>query len=266
MKFLTVKLFCLFYIFTTASVAYSQIGNSKHVGPEAIADNGMWEPVLKNTTPRPPTASQQQIARILSIASQMEYVADTMAVKESGLVYVTNLSDLDYLTSFTVTNPSDDYKAATAEFIAKHVGTYISSRADIPALMKLTQRIQTVAQAMACKNAGLKVINSVAAFLRILPFSVEEPSDTYRAEVSTFVAQNISRFVGPRTTIASIIAVEKYTTLVVDAMAVKNAGLAAVRNKQGVLDLAKFAFESPTAAYQYAVREFIRENINRFPL
>lgn len=267
MNLFPVKLFCLISVgLTTLAMAATQYTGSSHTGDQAIPNTKLWETALnKNTSGKPPATSEQQIARILKIASQMEYVTDVMAVKEAGLVYVRNLTDLEYLTSYTVTNPSDSYIAATGEFIAKYVGVYIVSRADIPPLLRLTSRVQNVNQAMDCKNAGLKIATNVSTFLRILPFGFETPSQEYRSQVSTFIAQNIAKVVGQHSSLETIIQIEKYVTLVTDAMAVKNAGLRAVKTKEDLLTLSTFAFEAPTPAYQQAVREFIRNNIARFP-
>ncbi len=257
--------FAVLFGMACAISAMAQSHEVTHSGAVPVYANQAWESVLKENPTRPPTASQLQIARVLSVASQMQYVREAMNVKEAGLVYVANLADFDYLMTYTVENPSDAYITATAEFIARHVGDYIFSRADVPALIKLTERVQTVQQAMACKRAGLKVVNSARSFLEILPFGFSSPSDEYRSQVSTFVANNIRRFLGPKSSIAIIVEIEKYTVLVTEAMAVKNAGLVAVKSKTGLLELSQFAFENPTAAYQTAVSEFIKVNLSRYP-
>ena len=144
-RFLFITVFGAF-----SSIALAQNSESCHTGTEAIVNPDLWEKVMKD--PAPQTAAQKQIAQVLSIASKMDLVSDVMSVKEAGLVYVTNLADLDYLTTFTVENPSEAYITATAEFIAKYVGIYIFDRHDIPALLKLNGRVKTIDQAMACKK------------------------------------------------------------------------------------------------------------------
>lgn len=260
MKTSSILFLCaLHFVLGTVTPSLAQTREDKFVGSEPVINSRIWESMKE------PTPAQQQIARILRIASKMQYVNDVMAVKESGLIYVTNLADLDYLSTFTVSNPSDGYRMATGDFIARHVGTYIRTRADIPALMKLTGRVETVPQAMACKWAGLKVATTAATFLQILPFAVASPSEAYQTMVGAFVAQNISRVLGPKSSIKVILKIESYSVLVSEAMAVKNAGLVAVKTKEDLLSLADFAFESPSSAYQEAIREFIRNNISRFP-
>ncbi len=260
MKTSSILFSCIFlFVLGTASPSFAQTREDKFVGSEPVINSRAWESMKE------PTPAQQQIARILKIASKMQYVNDVMAIKESGLVYVTNLADLYYLSTFTVSNPSDSYRMATGDFIARHVGTYIRTRADIPPLMKLNGRVLTVAQAMECKKAGLKVATTASTFLQILPFAVESPSEAYQRMVGAFVAQNIFRVLGPKSSIKVILKIENYSVFVSEAMAVKNAGLVAVKTKEDLLSLAEFAFEAPSPAYQEAVQVFIRNNISRFP-
>ncbi len=259
-----IKRFLFIAVFgTISSIAIAQNSESRHTGTKAILNLELWEKVTKD--PIPQTAAQKQIAQVLSIASKMDLVSDVMSVKEAGLVYVTNLADLDYLTTFTVENPSEAYIAATAEFIAKYVGAYIFDRYDIPSLIKLNGRVKTINQAMACKNAGLKVAGSAASFLRILPYGFQNPTDEYKSQISAFIVANIQNQLGPRSSIETIIQIEKYSVLTIDAMAIKNAGLIAVKSKTDLLALAQFAFKNPSPSYKQAISEFIKTNLSRYP-
>ncbi len=209
--------------------------------------------------------SRREIARVLEAESRTTTVSDAMAIKRSGLAYVRDISDFEYLCSFTTPRPSEAYRRAVGDFIASHVGRYVRGPYDMRYLRVLEARTQLVSQAMKVKTAGLVAVRSVHDFLELLPFSVSNPSEAYRVAVSSFVAQHVRSALDRYSPIYLIVEVEKFTKTVTDAMAVKNAGLVAVHSKSDLLDLARYSTNNPSAAYRQAVSNFIRANIDRFP-
>lgn len=209
--------------------------------------------------------SRQQIATVLEAESRMTTVSESIAVKQSGLSYVQDISDFEYLASYTVSRPSDSYRKAVGDFIASYVGNYVQSPADLPYLQILEARTPTVTQALAVKSAGMRAVRSIQDFLVLISFSVSNPSDGYRKAVSSFVATNVQYSLNEYSPIYLIIKVEMYTQTINDSMAVKNAGLVAVHSKRDLLDLAQFSVSNPSQGYRDAVNRFIRDNISRYP-
>lgn len=206
-----------------------------------------------------------EISATLEAERRVSTVKDAIAIKETALVYVRDLADFEYLSSFTVSNPSDAYKNAVGDFIATYVARFTFQVWDLYYLNILEQRTVSVSQAISVKTAGLNVVTDIGQFLQILPFSVPTPSDTYRTQVSTFVANNIHRVLNYNSPIDQILQAEVYTKTVSDAMTVKNAGLIAVHSKYDLLRLAEYSVPTPSPTYRSAVETFIRDNIGRYP-
>ena len=208
---------------------------------------------------------RQQISYILDVESRLQTVGEAIDLKTRGLVYVQDASDFDYLTTYPFQSPSDSYKTAVGNFIAQYVANYVYSPYDIPALAAIETRTLQVGQAMAVKNAGLRAHLQIQDFLRLIQPSVQNPSDSYLAAISTFTAENISKVVDVYSPIYLFVEVEKSTRLVNEAMAVKNAGLIAVRNQNDLFQLARFSVANPSDTYVQAVNDFLRINISRYP-
>jgi len=209
--------------------------------------------------------SRYQLARILEAEARVSTVRDALAIKTTGLQYVRDLSDFEFLAIVAIANPSPAYVTAVADFIAQYVARYTYYVSDVQYLRVLETRTHTVAQAMAVKRAGLKIAYDIETFLSILPFSVPTPSDAYKKEVSAFVAQNIAASLDYNSPIYLILEAETYALTVQHSMMVKNAGLVAVHSKADLLDLAQFGVTTPSDAYRLAVDAFIRDNIGRYP-
>ena len=132
-------------------------------------------------------------------------------------------------------------------------------------LRVLESRVPNVTQAMAVKSAGLRIHLQIGDYLQLIPPSANNPSEAYMKAISSFTAKNIASVLDYYSPIYLIVEAEKFTTLVSDAMIVKNAGLVAVRSRQDLFELAAYSVQSPSVAYQQAVNAFIRDNINRYP-
>jgi hypothetical protein len=209
--------------------------------------------------------SRPQISQVLAAEARVSTVRDAMYIKETGLVYVQNLSDFEYLATFTVSNPSLAYRTGVSNFIARYVSQFCRYSRDLDYLPLLEERSTTVQDAIAVKTAGLNAARNIHSFLRILPFSANNPSSAYRNAVSNFVAMNINKVLNRGSHIAQILKAEAFTVTVNDAMQVKNAGLIAVGSKSELLDLATYSVPNPSSAYIRAVEGFIRDNIAMYP-
>ena len=208
---------------------------------------------------------REQIAALLDVESRLQTVGEAIDLKTRGLVYVQDAFDFDYLTTYPFQSPSDSYKAAVEDFIAQYVARYVTSFMDIPALASIESRTLHVNQAMAVKNAGLRPFINIQDYLRLIQPVFKNPSDAYLTAISTFTATNITRVVDSFSPIYLFVEVEKSTRLVNEAMAVKNAGLVAVRTQNDLLELARYSVANPSQAYIQAVNDFLRLNISRYP-
>lgn len=260
---------------TAPSWSYAEAliaSQSSSLASELATFEGTPPPVIVPAPPTPPVPpvsndheSRYQISQVLAAEARMSTVADAMAVKRTGLVYVRDMSDFDYLASFTVANPSDAYRTAVSGFIAQNVGSFIQGPYDLSYLNSLERKTTIVPDAMAVKRAGLRAIYTVIDFLYLIPFSVPNPSEAYRTAVSDFVAASIPRVLSEYSPIRAIVEAETYTRTVDRAMAVKQAGLIAVHSKGDLLELARFSVPNPSPAYQEAVNRFIRDHIANYP-
>lgn len=208
---------------------------------------------------------REEIAWILRQEAGVKTVSEAINVKTQGLQYVRDIFDFEYLTSTPFPNPSEAYKSAVGDFIAKFVGGYIFSTYDLNMLRVLESRTVTVTQAINVKAAALRLRMQIGDYLQLIPPSVGNPSEAYKAAISKFTAQNISAVLDYYSPIYLILEVEKFTTTVTDAMMVKNVGLVAVHNRQELFQLAAYSVANPSVAYQQAVNAFIRDNLNRYP-
>lgn len=208
---------------------------------------------------------RKEIAWILRNEAGVRTVNEAINWKTQGLQYVRDISDFEYLTSCPFPNPSDAYKVAVGDFIARFVGNYVYSAYDLGILRVLESRAPNVNQAMAIKSAGLRIRLNISDYLQLIPASIHNPSEAYTKAISNFTARNIASVLDFYSPIYLIVEAEKFTTLVGDAMMVKNAGLVAVRSRQDLFELATYSVQNPSPAYQQAVNTFIRDNINRYP-
>lgn len=208
---------------------------------------------------------RQEIAWILRNEAGVRTVNEAINLKTQGLQYVRDIYDFEYLTSCPFPNPSDAYKVAVGDFIARFVGNYIYSTYDLGMLRVLESRAPNVNQAMAVKSAGLRIRLQISDYLQLIPPSISNPSEAYTKAISNFTAKNIASVLDYYSPIYLIVEAERFTTLVGDAMMVKNAGLVAVRSRQDLFELATYSVQNPSPAYQQAVNTFIRDNINRYP-
>ncbi|MEA9355324.1 hypothetical protein SHI21_03890 [Bacteriovorax sp. PP10] len=212
-----------------------------------------------------PSYGREEISYYLRAEAGVRTVSEAINLKTQGLQYVRDVYDFEYLTSCPFPNPSEAYKAAVGDFIVRFVGNYVYSAYDFNMLRVLESRVPTVNQAMAVKSTGLKVRMQISDYLQLIPPSVGNPSDAYVKAISNFTAQNISAVLDYYSQIYLIVEAEKFTTTVGDAMMVKNAGLVSVHNRQELFQLAAYSVPNPSAAYQQAVNNFIRDNLNRYP-
>ena len=209
--------------------------------------------------------SRYQISRVLEAESRVSTVGEAMEIKRSGLGYVEDLSDFEYLSTFAVGRPSEAYQRAVGDFIAAHVAAFTHYRSDLYYIRLLEQRTPTVSTAMAVKEAAMRVCTSIEDFVYMLPYSVGSPSDAYKRAVSEFTARSIARVLAPYSRIDLIIQAEVYTVIVSDAMAVKNAGLVAVHSRRDLYELARYSVDRPSDAYIRAVDEWVRFNAPNYP-
>lgn len=219
----------------------------------------------KNFNKNMPSFGREEINYYLRAEAGVRTVNEAINLKTQGLRYVRDIFDFEYLTSCPFANPSDAYKVAVGDFIANYVGNYVYSTYDLNMLRVLESRVPNVNQAIAVKSAGLKIHMQISDYLQLIPPSVGNPSDAYKTAISNFTAKNISYVLDNYSPIYLIIEAEKFTTIVSDAMMVKNAGLVAVHSRQDLFELAAYSVPNPSPAYQRAVNDFIRNNLNRYP-
>lgn len=206
-----------------------------------------------------------EITYLLNEEARVRTVSEAINLKTRGLQFVRDIYDFEYLTTTPFANPSDAYITAVGDFIMNYVGNYVYSVYDFNMLRVLESRVPNVKQAMAVKAAGLRVRMQIGDFLQLLPPSVANPSDAYKTAISNFTAQNIGYVLDYYSMPYLIVEAEKFTTTVADAMRVKNAGLVAVHSRQQLFELAAYSVPNPSSAYQTAVTNFIRDNINNYP-
>jgi hypothetical protein len=212
-----------------------------------------------------PSYGREEISYYLRAEAGVRTVNEAINLKTQGLQYVRDIYDFEYLTSCPFPNPSDAYKTAVGDFIVRFVGNYVYSAYDFNMLRVLESRVPTVNQAMAVKSVGLRVRMQISDYLQLIPPSVGNPSAAYVKAISSFTAQNISAVLDYYSQIYLIVEAEKFTTTVGDAMMVKNAGLVSVHNREELFQLAAYSVPNPSPAYQQAVNNFIRDNLNRYP-
>lgn len=209
---------------------------------------------------------REQISYLLQMEARVQTVNEALNLKTSGLQYVNNIFDFEYLTSCPFGSPSDAYKKAVGDFIARYAINYVTSRYDIPALNILESRVPTVTQAIAVKQAGMRIRLQIQDFVQLIPPSIANPSEAYTKAISNFIGQNIVYVVDYYSPIYLILSAERYTSLVGDAMAVKRAGLVAVRTQRDLFELASYTVANPSESYRQAVSAFLTENMPRYPL
>jgi hypothetical protein len=221
-----------------------------------------WEPAPVIT---PVESGKEDIKIYLELESRVRTVNEAIDLKNQALPFVKNLDDFVYLATYTVPTPSEAYINAVSEFIVRNAGTFFYSTADLFFLRILEAKIKTVPQAMALRNIAFKAPLTTRDLLYILPPTVENPSEAYKDAIANFAATNAARVIDQYTYIALIIDIEKFTKTVPQAMSVKNAGLAAVKTKRDLMDLATFSVPTPSEAYKQAVNDFLRFNISKYP-
>ncbi len=210
-------------------------------------------------------SGQIQIRNLLALESRLKTVGEAIEVKTKGLAYVYDSIDFDYLTSYAFANPSSAYVRAVGDFIAAHAEKFVRSSYDIYALRNLESRSIIVSNSMAVKKAGMLAPLNISDFVYLIQPAVSNPSSAYLDEISKFTAQYIQQVVDHNSSISEIIEAESMTLRVNEAMAVKNAGLVAVRNQSELFALAQSAFPNPSEAYLQAVNEFLKRNLLNFP-
>lgn len=209
--------------------------------------------------------SRENIRIYLELESRVQKVSEAINLKTQALRYVEDLSDFEYLTSTPFANPSEAYKDAVGEFIARYIGGYVRDPQELRWLSVIENRVTKVNQAMAVKQAGVRAAHDVRDFLLIVPPAVGNPSEAYLKAISEFAGQYVRLSLNAYSPIYLIIDVERYTKYVSDAISVKQAGLVAVHSKRDLLALAEFCVSNPSEAYRQAVNDFIRNNINNYP-
>lgn len=209
--------------------------------------------------------NREEISYILQVESSVKTVQEAIDLKTRGLMYVQDISDFEYLTSCPFNNPSDAYKKSVGDFIASNVAKYVYSLYDLQILNILESRVSIVQQAIAIKSAAFNLRLQIQDFVRLIAPAINNPSDAYKTAISNFTAQNIRRVVDRYSPIYLILEAEKNVTTVSDAMAVKNAGLIAVRTERDLFELATYSVPNPSATYQQAVNDFLRNNIGKYP-
>jgi hypothetical protein len=78
------------------------------------------------------------------------------------------------------------------------------------------------------------------------------------------MVDSIGSAVRPDSSIELVLELEKQTLTVNQAIQVKRAGLAAVHDAAGFLQLTRIPDSNPSEAYQSAVSRFISENVGRY--
>lgn len=205
------------------------------------------------------------IERLLVLEARTTTVDHARAVKTAGLRLVRDLRDFEVLSRRAFSNPSDSYVATTSEFISRNVGVACHPGADLTALLTIEARTGQVDQAMAVKTAGLAAVSRFDDFEVLSRRAFSNPSDSYLASLSAWIARNAGRAgIGPDTDISRILVVEARTTQVDDAMSVKRAGLAAVRSQEQFLQLSRPAFSNPSASYSNALGQFVATYAGQF--
>lgn len=205
------------------------------------------------------------IDEYLQIEARQRTVGEAIAIKETALPYVRDISDFERLSQYAVFNPSPAYIGAVGQFILRHVDRFLRGPADIDSLNRLELKLQTVGDSKALKEKGLGVIYNVSDLIKLGRPVFYNPSPAYLDMISEFYAANASQAVSDYTSISEMLYLESKTKYVAHAIAVKRAGLRLVRNRRDLLELSRIVFVNPSQAYVSAVDNFRRENEWRFP-
>ncbi len=213
--------------------------------------------------PHPPYQNPL-IEQIIEIESKTQYVSESMAVKKSGLRYVNHIYDFALLARSAFASPSDSYKDALGNFIVEHLANYVRRSRDIRIVLELEGRTRLVSHTMAVKKIGLTVVDDFRDFSRLAVRAFSNPSDSYKVALGEFITENVAKFIRDYTPIADILDIEGRTHQVTQSMAVKTAGLVAVKHPLDFWKLAEYAFSNPSDSYKQAVRNFISEHSDRY--
>ena len=250
MKFLIGLILVLGSHFSFASDAVISLSNQPQVDrPPRYPDQG----------------NRQEIYRNLELESRARYVNEAIAIKESGLRYVQNITDFEILTRYAFQNPNESYKNAVGAFIARYVGNFIYNSYSIPEAIYLEVRAQTIQNAQMIKQAAANFARDERDFLEIATTPIQNPSLGYIQMQSNFIGQNIFRFVSYNSSIDTVLRIESKTHYTSDAISVKQAGLNACRYYGDFHRLSQYAFANPSQGYRQAVNDFVIRNRHRCP-
>jgi hypothetical protein len=204
------------------------------------------------------------IEDLLALESRATAIDHAVAIKRTGMSLALDLEAFARLSRSAFANPSDGYLAEVSAFIAANVGRALSPGSDLRTLVSVESRCTRIDDAIAVKRAGLAVVRSVEDFAALSRPAFSNPTAGYSQGISAFIAANVGRAVQPGSCIKTLLQIESLTTTISDAMAVKRAGLAAVRSSAEFLALTRPAFSNPTSGYESALSQFIAQHSAQF--
>lgn len=203
------------------------------------------------------------IKQILELESRTKTVEQAMAVKATGLTLAPSLEDFLSLCQPAFSNPSDSYRAALSEFIAKNVPGRILPGDNLSQLLILEGRTKTIDHAIAVKRAGMAVVRSLSDFEVIARRAFSNPTDSYLEAQGEFIAANVGMALRHGGEISMLLELEGRSKSIVQARRVKEAGMMLVRRVEEFEHLTRRAFSNPSDSYVQMVSEFIVATVAR---
>lgn len=135
-----------------------------------------------------------RIETLLTLEGVTTKVDDAMSVKRAGLQAVTSIEDYERLVSPAFSNPSETYRSRRISFMVNHIAQAVQPNSSLRVILALEAQTGKVDDAMAIKRAGLAAVHNLEQFLELTRHAFSNPSESYRAAVSRFIASYGSNY------------------------------------------------------------------------
>ncbi|MEC9283772.1 MAG: hypothetical protein VX642_13755 [Bdellovibrionota bacterium] len=199
---------------------------------------------------------------ITSMELDLRIVSDVIALKRKAIPMVYNLFEYNSLMELEFNSPSDTMKQALNDLIGSTIMDVPSSERmsveDIEYLgSELERKTKKINASLVVKRALYKNVRNLRQFYAASLIYLSSPTDAYKEQNGEQISKEIAYHVRPRSSIRNILRIEGLTKKVNQAIAVKQAGLAAAGTPDRFWHLTEYAFRNPSNAYRNAVSRFI---------
>jgi hypothetical protein len=174
--------------------------------------------------------------------------------------------DFIALTDYGVSNPSDPYKKAMSEFIAKHADVFARTKPSMKQFMQLKRNgLKFVDDIMTARKAMLGLVKTSQDYLDLMEFGVDNPSDGYKTEMSSFAKQHMDVFLKTDPSVKDFNRLKK-TTLngIEDIIAAQRKMLPQLKKPADFIELMSFERDHPTDSYKSAMSQFAADHAADF--